>query len=196
MKEELLSGKIIHADETVVQVLHEPGKKAKTNSRMWVYCREKTAGHSNILFEYAPTRNEDHAKRFLGDYKGYLVCDGYDGYNKLTGVTRCGCFAHKFVDALPTDPEELLSISQAAQGVEWCNQLYTLEREYDGKDEQGKPVREPLSPEERLKQRQERSKPVLDGFFAWLENVHPTGRTKLASAVQYALNEKKSLPLP
>ena len=193
MKAELLSGKIIHADETVVQVLHEPGKKAKTNSRMWVYCAAKSSGKSNILFEYAPTRNGDHAKRFLGDYKGYLVCDGYDGYNKLIGGTRCGCFAHvrrKFVDALPTDPA-LLATSQAAQGVEWCNQLYTLEREYDGKDEQGKFVREPLPPEEKLKQRQERSKTVLDGFFAWLSDVHPTSGTKLAAAVQYALNEKK-----
>ena len=38
MKEALLAGKVIHADETVVQVLHEEGRKAKTQSRMWVYC--------------------------------------------------------------------------------------------------------------------------------------------------------------
>lgn len=195
MKEELLSGKIIHADETVVQVLREPGRKSKTDSRMWVYCGAKAAGRSNILFEYTPTRNGDHAKRFLGDYGGYLVCDGYDGYNKVTGATRCGCFAHArryFVDALPRDPA-LLATSVAAQGVEWCNQLYALEREYDGKDERGKPVREPLSPEERYKQRQERSKPVLDGFFAWLQTVSVSGGSKLAKAVQYALNERKYL---
>lgn len=91
MKADLLSGDVIHADETVVQVLNEPGKKVKTDSRMWVYCAAKSSGRSNILFEYAPTGNGDHAKRFLGDYKGYLVFDGYDGYNKLTEVTRCGC---------------------------------------------------------------------------------------------------------
>ena len=34
MKEKLLSQPVIHADETVVQVLHEPGRKAKTDSRM------------------------------------------------------------------------------------------------------------------------------------------------------------------
>ena len=33
MKEELLAGKVIHADETVVQVLHEEGRKAKTRIR-------------------------------------------------------------------------------------------------------------------------------------------------------------------
>ena len=37
MKEELLTSDVIHADETVVQVLREPGNKAKTDSRMWCY---------------------------------------------------------------------------------------------------------------------------------------------------------------
>lgn len=41
MKNELLEGTVIHADETVVQVLREPSKKAKTDSRMWVYCSGK-----------------------------------------------------------------------------------------------------------------------------------------------------------
>ena len=93
MHSELLESNVIHADETVVQVLDEPGKKAKTDSRMWVYCAQHEEPHmgseagcapepasqspkSNILFEYQPTRNGDHAVRFLGDYHGYLVCDG------------------------------------------------------------------------------------------------------------------------
>ena len=54
MKAELLGSSVIHADETVVQVLNEPGKKAKTDSRMWVYCNGKLGEHSNILFEYQP----------------------------------------------------------------------------------------------------------------------------------------------
>ena len=44
MKAELLSGRIIHADETVVQVLHELGRSAKTQSRMWVYCTPACSG--------------------------------------------------------------------------------------------------------------------------------------------------------
>lgn len=76
MHNELVRSSVIHADETVVQVLNEPGKKAKTDSRMWVYCNGKMNDHSNILFEYQPTRNGDHASKFLGDYHGYVVCDG------------------------------------------------------------------------------------------------------------------------
>ena len=72
MKTELLEGDIIHADETVVQVLREPERKAKTQSRMWVYCSSKSSGKNNVLFEYQPTRNGDNAKAFLGSYSGYL----------------------------------------------------------------------------------------------------------------------------
>ena len=184
MKAELLDGNVIHADETVVQVLHEPGKKAKTDSRMWAYCSGKYEKYRNILFEYQPTRNGDHAKRFLGNFSGYLVCDGFDGYNKLDTVKRCGCFAHvrrKFVDALPLD-EAAIETSVSAVGVAWCNKIFVLERE----------IAE-LSSEERAVKRQEQLKPALDGFFAWVETVTAAGGTKLAKAIQYAKNEKKYL---
>ena len=198
MKAELLSGKVIHADETVVQVLHEENRRAKTQSRMWVYAAPKSAAHANVLFEYTKTRNGDNAVRFLGDYKGYLVCDGYDGYNKLSSnsVTRCGCWAHvrrKFADALPREDAQL-STSKAAEGVRWCNQIFELEREYDGLDQRtGQQVRPALTPEERYTQRQERTKPVLDAFYAWLDSFVPAGGTGLAKACQYARNEKKYL---
>ena len=184
MKAELLEGNVIHADETVVQVLHEPGKKAKTDSRMWAYCSGKYEKYRNILFEYQPTRNGDHAKRFLGNFSGYLVCDGFDGYNKLDTVKRCGCFAHvrrKFVDALPLD-EAAIETSVSAVGVAWCNKIFMIERE----------IAE-FSFEERAVKRQEQLKPALDGFFAWVETVTASGGTKLAKAIQYAKNEKKYL---
>lgn len=114
----------------------------------------------------------------------YLVCDGYDGYNKLKTVTRCGCWAHarrKFVEALPTD-EKLLQTSKGSEGVLYCNKIFSLEREYGE-----------LPFEERQCKRQEYIKPILDEFYSWLEAINPSGGTKLASAVQYAKNEKKYL---
>lgn len=64
MKKLLLSHNVIHADETVVQVLREPNRKAKTQSRMWVYCTDKSADKFMALFEYAPTRSGENAVRF------------------------------------------------------------------------------------------------------------------------------------
>ena len=136
-----------------------------------------------------------NAVSFLGDYSGYVVCDGFDGYNKLTKAKRCGCFAHvrrKFVEALPTD-KDLWETSAAAEGVKRCDKLFALEREYDGKDKDGKKVRKPLSPEEKHRRRNEEVKPLLDDFFNWLMTVNPASGSKLAKAVQYALNEKRYL---
>ena len=124
-----------------------------------------------------------------------MVCDGYDGYNKLTDAVRCGCWAHakrKFVEALPTD-KELLPTSAAAKGVELCNEIFLLERELEGKDVSGRIIQEPLTPQQRYTQRQERLKPLLDGLFAWLNSLSVSGGTKLAKAVQYCLNEKQYL---
>ena len=184
MKKQLLEQPVIHADETVVQVLHEPNRKAKTDSRMWVYCTDKSADRYIALFDYSPTRNGDNAVKFLGEYSGYVVCDGFDGYNKLTNVTRCGCWAHarrKFVEALPTD-KELISTSTAAKGVNLINEFYAIERSFDE-----------MKPEEKHKQRQERLKPALGAFFAWLETVNASSGTKLSKAVRYATNERKYL---
>ena len=179
LKEKLLREKVIHADETVVQVLHEKDREAKTKSRMWVYCTEKIK-----LYEYAQTRSGQNAVDFLKGFNAYLVCDGFDGYNKLSDVTRCGCWAHtrrKFFEALPED-EKLRKTSKANIGFEMINEIFALEREFAK-----------LDSDARQKQRQEHTKPVLDGFYAWLSTLNPSKDSGLAKAVQYALNEKKYL---
>ena len=96
------------------------------------------------------------------------------------------------MEALPTD-KELWDTSAAAEGVRRCDRLFALEREYDGKDKDGKQIREPLSPEEKHRRRNEEMKPLMDDFFKWLMTVNPAGGSKLAKAVQYALNEKRYL---
>lgn len=183
-KAELLTRGVLHADETVVQVLREPGRKAKTDSRMWVYCAGELGCENSILFEYQPTRSGDHAKGFLDGYKGYLVSDGYAGYNKVPDVTRCACWAHvrrKFVEALPVE-QTALPTSLAAVGVESCNRLFALERSWAKLDAKTRQVK-----------RQEEAKPLLDGFFAWLGMVKAQSGGKLSKAVAYARDLKKPL---
>lgn len=57
----------------------------------------------------------------------------------------------------------------------------------------GAQIKKPLTATEKHEQRQERLKPVLDGLFAWLNEIPVSGGTKLARAVQYCLNEKQYL---
>ena len=94
MWKQLLSRDIIHCDETPVQVLKEEGKKPQTKSYMWLYRTGTDDEKPVILYDYQSSRNGDHAVTFLKDFKGYVHSDGYSGYNKLTGITRCGCWAH------------------------------------------------------------------------------------------------------
>ena len=184
MKELLLSGNIIHADETAFRVLHEKGRKATTESKMWVYCNGKINDRSIIIFDYKPTRKGENAKNFLSGFEGYLVCDGYVGYNAVNGVKRCGCWTHtrrNFVNAMPKDKTAYGS-SVAVKAVEFCKQIY---------HEEG--LLKELTAEKRYEQRLAKVKPLVDAFFAWLETVSVSGKSKLAETVRYAKNEKPYL---
>jgi len=179
----LVKTPVIMADESVVQVLKEPGKTPQSESRMWVYCTGNTDVPPVILFEYQPDRAGDKPKAFLKDAKDfYLQTDAYAGYNAVEGCIHCACWAHmrrRYTDALPKNaPKD----SKALIGLEFCQKLFELERKFEN-----------LTPEERFKQRIEHSKPVLDDYFAWVETVNPLAGSKLAQAITYARNQKEAL---
>lgn len=183
MKSQLLAQGVIHADETVIQVLKEEGKKASSQSRMWLYCSGKTATKPVVLFEYQPTRSGEHARRFLEGYSGYLLTDGYSGYDKVPNVTRCGCLAHlrrKYQEAMPKTGPGIGS--SAAIGFEYCNKLFALEKSFEG-----------LSVEERKAKRQKQSKPILDAYFSWAETVDALKGSKLSEAITYSANQRNAL---
>jgi len=74
--------------------------------------------------------------------------------------------------------------SKAKIGLDYCNDLFKLEREY----EEGK-----LSPDERKEARLRKSKPLMEAYFAWLKTVNPLGGAGLQKAVTYSLNQQKTL---
>ena len=85
---------IINADETELQVLHEPGRRAQTDSYMWLYRTGAYTEHPIILYEYQPGRGSKYPMKFLQGFTGYLQTDGYGGYDALKDVTHVGCMAH------------------------------------------------------------------------------------------------------
>lgn len=85
LHKELLARDVLHADETTLQVLHEPGKTPQSESYMWLY---RTSGDTDkpiVLYEYQPGRGAKHPKEFLEGFNGYLHTDGYAGYHNLPG---------------------------------------------------------------------------------------------------------------
>lgn len=132
MHEHLINKDILHADETTLQVLREPGRSAESTSYMWLY---RTGGEDSaiILYDYQTTRASKHPRQFLSGFKGYLHVDGYAGYNGLPDITLVGCWAHarrKFDEALKALPAEQRGAPVAAkEGLDFCNQLFAIERE-------------------------------------------------------------------
>jgi transposase len=186
MKEHLLKQEILHADETTLQVLREPGKAAQNDSYLWLY-RTGYTGPSIILYEYQPTRSGEHPRNFLSGFSGHLHVDGYAGYNKVSGVTLVGCWAHarrKYDEALKVLSKEDRIGTLAQQGLDFCNQLFAIEREL--KDN---------TAEERKTARQEHSRPVLDAYLAWLQQQKKRALPKslLGKAIQYSLNQWEKL---
>jgi transposase len=183
MHQVLVSKDILMADETSVQVLQEPGKAATTKSYMWVY---RTGKYDNpiILFDYQSSRSGKHPKAFLADFKGYLISDGYSGYNDLDDIIRVGCLAHArryFTDALKALPKDSKRLrTKTNEGLSFISELYKIESKI--KDY---PI------EKRLEYRLEKSKPILDRFSAWLDEQAAISlpKSKLGEAIQYTINQ-------
>ncbi len=183
----LLEQNILHADETTLQVLREPGRAAKTKSYMWLY-RTGREGPPIILYDYQTTRASKHPDKFLSGFKGYLQVDGYSGYGKLAGITLVGCFAHarrKFTEALKVLPADQKDKPVAAHiGLDYCNKLFAIERRL--KD---------MSNEERYEKRLELSRPLLNEFHAWLKRQRPQvlPKSTFGQAITYCLKQWDNL---
>lgn len=187
LHEQLLQKDHLHADETTLQVLKEPGRAAETKSYMWLY-RTGREGPPIVLYDYQTTRASKHPDSFLSGFKGYLQTDGYGAYGKLTGVTLAGCWSHarrKFTEALKALPAEQRDKPVAASiGLGYCNKLFAIERQL-----------KPLSDQERYDKRLELSKPLLEEFHAWLKRQRQLTLPKstFGQAIVYCLNQWSAL---
>jgi transposase len=187
MRVHLLEKDILHADETTLQVLHEPGKAASSSSYLWLY-RTGRADAPIVLYDYRPTRGGEHPRNFLQGFSGYLHVDGYAGYHKVGNVTLVGCWAHarrKFDEAIKAlPPTQDKTATAAQQGLAFCNQLFAIERDLAK-----------ATAEERHTIRQVRSLPVVDAYLAWLkqQRSRTLPKSKLGEAITYSLNQWEKL---
>jgi transposase len=182
MRDVLLDGALIHMDETVVQVLKEKDKAATSNSYMWV----QTGGPPDkpvVLYDYDRSRSASVPTALLEGFKGYLMTDGYDGYNEIArtqGVERLACWAHvrrRFVEATRVQPKG--KRGRADEAVNLIGKLYRVEREHKG-----------ATPEVRHLARQSTSVAVLAELHAWMLKTTPlvTPKSALGTALAYMGN--------
>ena len=186
MHELLIQEAYVHCDETLVQVLNEPGKEATSKSYMWVYSSIKESEHPIKIFEYKPDRSATNPQNFLKGFKGTTITDGYHGYSNIDGVINAYCWAHvrrRFYDALPSDLKDGTN-TLAKEAIDKIAKLFVIEKEINE-----------LSASEKVKVRQEKSKPFIDDFFLWCQNNENKvlTRSKLGKAISYALKYEKGL---
>lgn len=182
----LLEREFAMADETPLQVLHEPGRRAQTQSYMWLFRSGEDGLPPIILYKYSETRAGENAVDFLRGFKGYLMCDGYSGYNKVPDAKRTACWAHirrYLTDAIPKG--KALDYTQpSVQGVMYINQLFHLEDIIKAKHTSFDAIK---------KARLEKEKPVVEGFLSWLDQQAPVRGSRMDKAVTYIQNRRSYL---
>jgi hypothetical protein len=169
---------LVLADETPMRVQAE-GKTRR--GYLWTFRITNL-----IAYRFSPTRSGDTPAEVLEGTCGYLLVDGYTGYNVVVvpnGRVRVGCWAHtrrRFFDALPTAPE--------AQGMlDLILALYRVEHEVtDAKL---------LGTTEHLQRRRAVSAPLLEQIRDWLQQhstLHPP-KSPLGEAIRYIRGQWEAL---
>lgn len=182
----LIQESYVHADETTIQVLNEPGRKNTSKSYMWVYASIKESNHPVRIFDYKPTRAGYNPKVFLKGFKGSVITDAYAGYNNLENVTNVYCWAHarrKFSDSISKDMKDVDS-TLPGEALKKISKLFKIEKEIENK-----------SPQEKAVIRQKEAKILLEDFFSWCHNNQDKVLTgsKTAKAFQYVINHREGL---
>lgn len=179
----LADGKL-HADDSPVPVLLPGNKKTKTG-RLWTYVRDdRNAGSAlspAVWFAFSPDRKGIHPQTHLAGFSGVLQADAYAGFNELYRngqITEAACWAHarrKIHDVHVRTPSALTE-----EALKRIGELYAIEAEIRG-----------MPAEQRLAERQRKTKPLLKSLESWLREKMKTlsRHSELAKAFAYALNQ-------
>ena len=192
MKKKLVQQTILHADETPFLVTKD-GRAAGSKSYMWVYCGGVEKESKNIiLYDYCHTRGSDNPRRFLSEFKGTLITDGYQAYHKLEkenpeSFTVAGCWVHakrRFSEIIKADKKGSKEYTLAHQAETKIQRIYHEDNKLSE-----------LTAEERYQQRQKKISPLVDTYFTWLkkQEAYVAKESATGKAIAYSLNQEKYL---
>lgn len=196
IKKSIFSSSQIHSDDTPVKVL-TPGLGKTKTGRIWTYLKDGRP-HGDITnppavcYFYSEDRKGARPASHLKSYNftGILHADAYSGYDKLyedrgdeSLITEAACWAHarrKFYEITVATNKA----SIATEVLEQISKIYKIEDDIKGRD-----------PDQRLKKRQELSKPLTEKLFLYLKqslSLLPK-KSMTAKAIHYALNNQAAL---
>jgi len=76
LQDTLLKQSVLHADESPVAML-SPGKKKTHRDYIRAYTSTPFADIKRVVYTISPSRAGEHARAFLQDWQGKLVCDDF-----------------------------------------------------------------------------------------------------------------------
>jgi transposase len=170
---------IASCDATMIQVLNEPGRRAETRS--YAYCiRGGEPGKEVVLYEYNDKLHKQFIKDWFEGFNGYLHVDG-DNFFELVGeyadLVNCNAHARRKFEPIAQSAK---GRGLAKEALRYFKELYKIERE--AKEKQ-------LTSEQRFILRQEKSKPLVEQFKQWLDEMYPTTlpQSPLGKAMNYCI---------
>ena len=186
LKDSIIDYDVASCDATTLQVLNEPGRAAETKS--YVYCmRGGPADKSVILYDYNAAEHTQFVYDWFVGFEGYLHVDG-DNFFNLVGnnnasLVNCNAHARRKFEPIAQHNKKP---GIAKEALHYFKKLYKVER--DAKNNK-------LTPEQRYQLRQEKSKPVMEEFNAWIDRIYPTvlHKSTLGNAVNYCIKYRNGL---
>jgi transposase len=179
--EELLAAAFMHIDETPLQVLRSD--KAVGSDHYIVVRAGGPPGRRIILYDYIASRTTAALKQLFvgpdGAYQGKFISDGLERYDDIATELKLlhfGCLQHcrtmffkaRKVSQLPSSR----TLANAAM-VDYLRPAYQVEERIKALRDEYAARGEVLPLETVRALRQEKSKPILEKFKAWVDDLLP-----------------------
>jgi transposase len=179
LKDQVIDYDIGSCDATTLQVLKEPNRPAETKS--YVYCvRGGPPDKYVVLYDYNDKLHKVFVMNWFEGFNGYLHVDGdnfFELVGEVTNLVNCNAHARRKFEPIAQGAK---GHGLAKEALRFYKQLYKVER--DAKNNK-------LSSEQRYVLRQKESKPLLEKFKKWLDEIYPTvlPQSPLGKAINYCI---------
>ena len=184
---------IIHADESPVKVMRIENNKNKNVQKtyMWVYRNRPAFGSKPmVLYDWQPSRRADHPRKFLKNFSGTVITDGYQVYHKLgkerKDLTIGGYQIHcrrpyaDFIKSVGNSATDTI----AHEAYRMITEMLHIDNGFDD-----------LPADNRLKQRQLVLSEKVDAYFAQIKQKYNqvTHNSTIGKALAHSIHQEPYL---
>jgi len=203
MNEALFLVSFMHIDETPLQVLRSD--KAVGSDHYIVVRAGGPPGKRIILYDYIASRTKEALKQLLigaeGPYQGMLISDGLERYDEIAAELKLlhfGCLQHCRTMFFKAHKVSQLPSSRTLANVAiqtYIRPVYQVESEIKALQEERRQRGKTLPWETVLALRQQKSKPILEQFKAWVDELLPgtPPNSALGKALAYTTRQWSKL---